>query len=123
MFPNEKIYASWYSGFSQVETVSAETMATYQIGGNVTYRPGVRMIKIQSDPKVYAVDANGTLRWVTTEAIAQALYGSAWNTMVDDISAAFFFSYTVGADITDSATYNKETIKNAAVDINTNQVL
>src|SRR3989344_1089611 len=123
VFPNEKIYASWYSDFSQVEIVSAETMAAYQIGGNVTYRPGIRMIKIQSDPNVYAVDANGSLRWVVTEAVAQALYGSAWNTMVDDISAAFFFSYTIGADVADSATYNKETIRNAAVDINTNQVL
>lgn len=99
VFPNERVYYSWYSDFSGVTTVDDVALGSIQIGGNVTYKPGLRMVKIQTDPKVYAVSAGGVLRWVQTEAIAQALYGSDWNTKVDDVSDALFANYTVGSPI------------------------
>src|SRR3989338_9026877 len=70
VFPNEKTYKTWYSSFSGVMVVSSTEMSSYPIGGNVTYRPGVKLVKIQTDPKVYAVDQNGTLRWVKTAEAA-----------------------------------------------------
>jgi plastocyanin len=99
VFPNDRVYFTWYTDFSTVKIVSPETMASIPIGGNVTYRPGSRMIKITSDPKTYAVAKNGILRWVQTEAIATALYGSDWNTKIDDVSDAFFVNYRQGAAI------------------------
>lgn len=99
VFPNEKTYFSWYSGFGEVTTISTQTMSSIMIGGNVTYRPGMRMVKITSDPKVYAVAKGGILRPIASEAVAQELYGSDWNTKIDDISDAFFVNYTVGAAI------------------------
>ena len=123
VFPNSQTYSTWYTDFSSVETVSAEEMASYMLGGNVTYRPGIKMVKIQTDPKVYAVGANGTLRWLKTEAAATAIYGSSWNTMVDDLSAAFFTDYTVGADIESAAAFDKSAITNAAPNINTDKGL
>lgn len=98
-FPNERTYASWFTGFSDVTTVTDAELAAMPLGGNVTYRPGIRMVKIQSDPKVYAVNRNGTLRWVTTESLAEDLYGQYWNTAVDDVSDAFFTNYGVGAPV------------------------
>jgi len=103
--------------------VSAETLASYQLGGNVNYRPGSRMIKIQTDPKVYAVAPNGVLRWVKTEAAAVAIYGAGWSGMVDDLSAAFFTDYTVGADIEVAADYDKAASTNASPNINTDKGL
>ena len=100
VFPNSKTYFTWYKDFSSVQTISAEEMSAILIGGNVTYKPGVRMVKIQSDPKVYAVDRAGTLRWITTDTIARALYGSAWAKNVDDLSDAFFVNYKVGSPVT-----------------------
>jgi|GEM_PF-1422392 len=100
VFVNDKAYFSWYLDFSGVQIVSADTLASITIGGNITYRPGVRMIKIQSDPKVYAIARGGTLRWVQTEAIAARLYGANWNTMIDDVSDAFFVNYVSGSPIT-----------------------
>jgi hypothetical protein len=95
-FPNQRIHDSWFTGFAGVGTVTDETLAQIPLGANVKYRPGVRMIKIQSDPKVYAVDANGSLRWVQEEASALALYGADWNKKIDDVSDAFFTDYSVG---------------------------
>jgi len=99
VFPNSKIYASWYPDFSGVQIIDAASMADLQIGGNVTYRPGVRLVKITTDPKVYAVDLHGTLRWVTTSAIAAKLYGTYWAKKVDDLPDEYFVDYTIGQPI------------------------
>jgi hypothetical protein len=102
VFPNERVFFSWYKDFSAVRIITSEQLASLSIGGNVNYKPGVRMVKITTDPKVYAVARGGTLRWVQTEAVAAALYGSEWNRMIDDVSDAFFFSYAIGEPITNA---------------------
>lgn len=100
VFPNSRTYFTWYDGFVGVKSVSATQLGTIGIGGNVTYRPGVKMIKIDSDPKVYAVARGGMLRWVGSEALAVALYGDDWNTKIDDVPDSFFTNYTIGDEIT-----------------------
>ncbi len=101
-FPNEKTYFTWYDNFDDVKIIDDSTLATLQLVGNVTYRPGSRMLKVQSDPKVYIIERNGTLRWVTSESIASDIYGSNWNQYIDDISVAFFPYYTTGDQIDNS---------------------
>jgi len=108
VFPNEKTYMTWYSDFSGVMTVSETEMSSYSIGGNVTYRPGVKLVKITTDPKVYAVAGDGTLMWVTTGDIAESLYGAGWASMIDDIPDAFFVNYTVGSDVNAAGDYDKD---------------
>jgi hypothetical protein len=96
VFPNAKTYATWYADFSSVKTISLEEMSKIALGGNVTYRPGVKLVKIQTDPHVYAVDLNGTLRLMTTPPIAEKYYGKDWNKRVEDIPDAFFTNYKIG---------------------------
>jgi hypothetical protein len=98
-FPNDKVFFSWYADFANVITVTAAELAAYPLGGNVTYRPGVRLIKVQTDPKVYAVSRYGTLRWMTSESIASSIYGSSWNTHVHDVPDAFFVNYVMGSPV------------------------
>lgn len=100
VFPNAAMYNSWYTDFSSVINITDEQLADIQLGGNVTYRPGVRMVKLQTDPKVYAVDAGGVLRWVISPEIAESMYGTKWNLKIDDLSDAFYSNYTVGEPIT-----------------------
>lgn len=119
VFPNEKTYKTWYPDFSTVKTVTLAELQTLPLGGNVTYKPGAKLVKITTDPKVYAVAANGTLRWVQTEAVAAALYGADWNAKVDDIPDAFFINYKVGSPIASSADYSPSAVGLAAADINT----
>lgn len=118
VFPNDKTYFTWYKNFSTVKYISDAEMGTIQIGGNVTYKPGVKMLKINSDPKTYAVDAGGTLRWVTSEAAAVALYGSSWNKMIDDVPDAFFSNYKHdGADVGQASDFDEASITSHASDI------
>lgn len=106
VFPNDKTYFTWYDNFDTVKWLTDADLAKIQIGGNVTYKPGMRMVKINSDPKTYAVSAGGTLEWVTSEAVAIALYGSAWNTMIDDVPDAFFGNYQTGGEINTAGDYD-----------------
>ncbi len=99
-FPNLKTYQTWYKNFSTVQTVPLSELQTYQLAGNVVFRAGTRLVKITTDPKVYAVEPGGKLRWVTSESVAQALYGADWAKRVDDVSDAFFTNYSIGADLT-----------------------
>jgi hypothetical protein len=118
VFPNQKTYDTWFSNFNGVITVSPADLSGFPLGGNVTYRPGIRLVKITTDPKTYAVDAGGTLRWVTSESAAASLYGSDWNTKVDDIPDAFFTNYHVGANINAAADFSPYASASAAVTIN-----
>lgn len=106
VFPNDKAYFTWYDNFDTVKWLTDADLAKIQIGGNVTYKPGVKMIKINSDPKTYAVSAGGTLEWVTSEAVAIALYGSNWNQKIDDVPDAFFGNYTMGSEINTVGDYD-----------------
>lgn len=117
VFPNEATYRSWYSDFSTVQTITDSELAQITIGGNVTYRPGTRLVKITTDPKVYAIAGNGTLRWVTSESLATTLFGSSWATQVDDIPDAFFVNYRVGTSIQSTSDYDRNQEMNLSTTI------
>lgn len=93
VFPNEITYFSWYADFSDVVIVASDVMSSYAIGGNVTIRPGTYMVKITTDPKVYAVEPGGKLRWVNSETAAQNLYGNNWTKKIVDVADTFFVNY------------------------------
>jgi len=116
-FPNSKVFFTWYQNFDTVQVISASTLASYPLGKNVTYRPGVKMVKFTTDPKVYAVARGGDLRWITTEAIARTYYGDSWNQMIDDIPDTFYTNYTFGPSITSAGDYSPTAEMAAAVTI------
>lgn len=120
-FPNEKTYKSWYADFSSVTAITNEAMASLPLGNNVTYRPGVRMIKFLSLAKTYAIGPAGELRWVQSEALAQTLYGAAWNQKIDDIPDGFFVNYHYGADITAATDFVPSDVTAATPTIEANQ--
>jgi hypothetical protein len=123
VFPSSSVYFSWYRDFSEVETLSDAKLAAIPIGGNVTYRPGFRMVKITTDPKVYAVSRGGVLRHVATEEVAKSIFGSDWNKQIDDIPDAFFVNYTVGSQINSAADYDKDTEMVTASTVETDKSL
>ncbi|GEM_PF-879224 len=116
-FPNEKVYFTWYTNFDGVQIVSASAMATTPLGKNVTYRPGVKMVKFQTLSNVYAVGRGGVLRWVTNEDVARSLYGATWNKKIDDIADTFYLDYKMGANINVSSDYSVSTEMNAVLSI------
>lgn len=113
VFPNSTTYFSWYSDFSGVVTIPAAELQSYPLGGNVTMRPGTKLVKITTDPSVYAVEPNGNLRKIQSEAQAAALYGTDWAKKVVDVPDAFFVNYKIGSALTDGTVPAGSLVKNA----------
>ena len=113
VFPSESVYFSWYQDFSGVVTIPASELQSYPLGANVTMRPGTKLVKITTDPSVYAVTPNGVLRKIQSEADAMTLYGSNWNKMIVDVADAFFTNYTVGTPLTSGQYPAGTLLKNA----------
>lgn len=99
VFPNETTFFSWFMDFSSVKTITDAELAAIQIGGNMTIRSGTKLVKITTDPKVYAVTKCGVLHWVESESVATSLFGSNWARRVVDVPDAFFVNYSVGSSI------------------------
>lgn len=118
VFPNERVYYSWFTDFSGIVMLTDEELASIPIGGNVTYRPGIRLVKIESDPKVYAVASGGVLRWIEDEQTAKDLYGRDWNKLVDDVDVALFVNYAIGDSLACACGYLPETAAAQATSIN-----
>ena len=102
VFPNEKVFYTWYPDFNRVQILPIDQMSLIPIGGNVTYHPGIKMVKFQTDTKTYMVTKGGVLRWAKTEDVARGWFGSAWNQQVDDISEAFYVNYRFGEPVASS---------------------
>lgn len=99
VFVFQAIYESWYgSDFSAVKTIDDSVLASIPLGGPVSYRPGT-LLTAPSINEVYVVDAGQTLRHLTTEALAVAIFGNNWNQTVKDLPESLLFSYNFGEPI------------------------
>lgn len=105
VFPNETTYFSWFEDFSDIKIISDSQLASISLGGNITIRPGTKLVKIQTDPKTYTVEPGGVLHWLKTEQIAEGLYGANWAQRVVDVPAVFFTNYSIGLDIESGSNY------------------
>ncbi len=119
-FPNDKVFFTWYENFDSVKEVSKTFLASLQLGKNVTYHPGTKMVKFQSAPIVYAVSKTGVLRAIGSEQVAKDLYGLDWNKKIDDISDAFFGNYTFGTKIEKSSDYDVAAEKTSVAGLDDN---
>jgi hypothetical protein len=118
VFTNDKAFFTWYADFNGVKIVTDVELGEIAIGGNVTYRPGKKMVKIQSDPKVYVINRGGVLRHVPDESCAETLYGSDWNKQIDDISDSFFVNYKVGSPLATCSDFDKSGEMDVSVSVN-----
>ena len=122
VFYSEDIFKTWYSNFSSVKTISPTQMENIMIGGNVTYHPS-KLVKITTDPKVYAIDKGGILRHIKNEQVAISLYGSDWAIKIKDIPDFLFINYTIGQDINSASDFDPRTINTQVSNINIDKSL
>lgn len=99
VFPNENTFNSWGLDFDDVSTISDSALSDITLGGNVTIRPGTYWVKVQSNPKVYAVGRGGMLYWVEAADVAEDLAGSDWESNLIDVPDVFFGDYTEGVSL------------------------
>lgn len=93
-FPTLSTYMTWYSDFSTVKTITDSELAAISLAGNVVVRAGTKLVKIDTVPKVFAVEPKGKLIWINSEAAAATLYGADWNKRIIVIPDGFWTNYT-----------------------------
>lgn len=105
-FINESAFFTYYDSFDAVDVIADAELPTLSLGGLMLPKAGVVLVKIQSDPRVYATVENPDdayspiLRAIESEEIAAEMYGAAWADYVIDIEPTFFSRFTQGEMIT-----------------------
>lgn len=107
-FPNPSVYFSWYCDFSAVQIISASELTSFQLGGNITYKPGLQLAKFKSTPQVYVVQPGHQLKALTSETMATMLFGNSWAKQVHDIEDTFYKDYSIGEEF--PATITKQSL-------------
>lgn len=107
VFPDDKVFKTWYENFDDVITVSTAEMTSHALGGNITVRGGTKLVQfvaydyagnmVIDDPKIYALEPGGVIRHVTTGDIASALYGANWESIINAVPNYLYNNYTVGS--------------------------
>lgn len=114
-FFNEQTYFTYEDSFDAVVEVSDETLAEFVMGAPMMPKAGVVLVKIQSVAKVYYVeqDAYGDmwLRWVTSEDVAEEMFGASWDSYIVDVDVTLFTRYEEGDDINSAFTVDMEDMK------------
>jgi hypothetical protein len=97
-FRNEAQFRGWYANFASVRTLPASEIGNYTPAGSVLAKPGTRLVKSVTGPRVYVVGADGQLHWVTSGEVLVARYGKQWGKHLDILLAAQFADYRVAGD-------------------------
>jgi parallel beta-helix repeat protein len=96
VFPHETVFRSYFTDFNNIKAVSDNIISQLPIGKNITMRPGTNLIKLQTNPSVYAVEPGGIIRMLENEEMAATFFGENWAHRVVDVSDAFWPDYIEG---------------------------
>jgi hypothetical protein len=114
-FFDEQTYFTYEDDFSAVVEVSDETLAEFTMGAPMMPKAGAVLVKIQSVAKVYlveeAADGSYELRWVTSEDIAEEMFGADWSSYVVDVDVTLFSRYEEGEDVEDAYEVDTDSMK------------
>jgi len=104
-FQDSQTFYTHYSSFYNVRTVTDATLSTLTMGKTMLPKAGAVLVKIVSDPRVYALETSydglheTVLRWVPSEAVAKTLYGNNWADYVIDIPSTLYTHFGTGTSM------------------------
>ena len=102
-FLDAQTFFTYADNFDSVIDASDDYLANYAIGTPMMPKAGTVLVKVVSVNNVYALEADDTLRWITSESVASSLYGSNWADFVIDVPVTAWGHFTFGADIDSSS--------------------
>ncbi len=102
--PNEQVYFSWFDSWNDVLRVSESTIDVYLDGyeqmGDLKFAPGTR-VKAVSNARVYVIGSDYKLHWITSETVADELYGDDWNQDIIEVNDTYLWQYATGDNVED----------------------
>ena len=94
IFPDPEVFKSWFGGIQVADITTYNLNKLYEtpLGGIVTFRPGTLM-RTPTDPHIYIIIKNGTIKSFGNEQILAQVYGQDWQKSVYEIANYFFTEY------------------------------
>jgi hypothetical protein len=101
--PDPTVYFTWFDSWEDTVEVSPATIGvyleTYQNKGELKMAPGTR-VKATSSKEVYVVGSDYKLHWMTSETVANEIYGSDWNQNIVTLKDTYLWKYAKGSNLT-----------------------
>lgn len=109
-------FFTYADSFAQVKTVTDATLATLSLGSPMLPKPGVVLVKIQSDPQTYVLgdagaDGKPVLRLIPDEATAIRAFGPAWSDFVIDVPPTLWRWFAPGVPVNAAETMLTDLMK------------
>lgn len=101
--PDAQTFFTWENSFSVIQTISQAELANIPLGKTLLPKPGTILVKIQSVPKVFAIEGTAeepVFRWIPSESVATQLYGVQWAHAVIDIPPTLWAHLLFGDEMT-----------------------
>ncbi|NQV90382.1 hypothetical protein HQ487_03155 [Candidatus Uhrbacteria bacterium] len=102
LVPDETVYFTWFDSWEETLGVSQVTidayLASYEFMGDLKIAPGTR-VKATTSDKVYVVGSDYKLHWITTETVANDIYGSDWNQGIVEVQDTYLWKYATGSSL------------------------
>jgi hypothetical protein len=106
LIPDETVYFTWFDTWEDTLEVSQATINTYleshDFKGDLKLAPGTR-VKSDVSSKVYMVGADYKLHWITSETVADEIYGSDWNQGIVEVTSTYLWKYATGSEVSSTA--------------------
>ncbi len=101
IFPSAEVFDSWFRRGDPIKVykLKNETISKIFIGGNVTMKPGARVLRFAHDKNFYAVDQPRTLRQFANEEVLEGIYGKGWRYLIAHLPEWQFVNYDIGKPI------------------------
>ena len=100
VFAGRKIYDSWFKAWKtppNIEIISQKDFDVIPAGANMTARPG-HLIKFNSSPAVYEIQAGSALCRLADSAAGKALFGKNWQSLIINSAAGDMNDYRLDPD-------------------------
>lgn len=107
VFPTLQTYRTWYPDNATLKKLDRKKLEAIPLTGNVTYRPGMRVITFATDPTYYVVSHGGVLR-EASQSLLRSYYGNNWKERVDTLEEYYLPDYTIGAPIYSLSSYSPQ---------------
>ena len=102
LIPSPTVYFTWFDSWDDTLEVSQATidvyLNTYDYKGDLKLAAGTR-VKSDVSNKVYVVGSDNKLHWITSETVADEIYGSDWNQGIIEVTSTYLWKYATGDDV------------------------
>ena len=106
LIPDPTVYFTWFDSWDDTLEVSQATINVYletnDYKGDLKLAAGSR-VKSDVSNKVYVVGSDGKLHWITSETVADEIYGSDWNKGIIKVTSTYLWKYATGSSVSSTA--------------------